>query len=118
MGDTDHAYDDAFVAEQMAALEAKRTELRALDGDTSGARAAVELDQTRVGRLSRIDAMQGQAMAQEQQRRRRQEVFRINSALQRITDGEYGWCLKCGDAVAEARLRSDPAAPLCIDCAS
>lgn len=95
----------------------KRAELRALDDDTSNARAAVELDQSRVGRLSRMDALQGQAMAQEQQRRRRQEILRIGVALERITDGEYGWCLKCGDAVVKARLQSDPAASLCIDCA-
>jgi len=101
-----------------AALESKRAELRALDDDTSSARSAVELDQSRVGRLSRMDAMQGQAMAQEQQRRRQQEVIRIGSALQRIAEGEYGWCLKCGDAIAKARLVSDPATPLCIDCAS
>ena len=65
-----------------------------------------------------MDALQGQAMAQEQHRRRHQAILRIGSALQRITDGEYGWCLKCGEAVSEPRLASDPAAPLCIDCAT
>jgi DnaK suppressor protein len=99
-----------------AALDAKRADLRALDDDTSSARAAVELDQSRVGRLSRMGALQGQA--QEQQRRWQQGVIRIGSALERIAEGEYGWCLKCGEAIAEARLVSDPAMPLCIDCAT
>ena len=117
MAAPDHAYDDAFVAAQQAAMQAKRGELAALDAATAGSRAAVELDQTRVGRLSRMDALQGQAMAQEQQRRRQVELARIYAALKRIEQGEYGWCLKCGDAVAKARLASDPAAPLCVDCA-
>lgn len=56
-------------------------------------------------------------MAQEQQRRRQTQFARIAVAIGRIETGEYGWCLKCGDAVARARLESDPAAPLCIDCA-
>ncbi len=98
-------------------MAARRDDLRAHDLSAAGARAPVELDQTRVGRLSRMDALQGQAMAQEQQRRREAEILRIGAALKRIDDGDYGWCLKCGDAVARARLESDPAAPLCVDCA-
>ncbi len=98
-------------------MEAKRAELTALDASSADARAAVELDQSRVGRLSRMDALQGQAMAQAQQRRRQVERARIGAALDRIDAGEYGWCLKCGLAVAKARLESNPAAPLCVDCA-
>jgi DnaK suppressor protein len=96
---------------------AKRDELRALDAETSSARSPVELDQSRVGRLSRMDALQGQVMAQEQQRRRQSQILRISAALARIDAGEYGWCLKCGNAIARARLESDPATPLCVDCA-
>ena len=65
-----------------------------------------------------MDALQGQAMAQEQQRRRLTEIARIDAALARVEEGEYGWCLKCGDPVARPRLETDPAAPLCVDCAS
>ena len=115
--DTDHAYDDAFVATAKAALEALRDDLTEVDRASASARETVELDQTRVGRLSRMDALQGQAMAQEQQRRRQTQLARIAAALGRVEAGEYGWCLKCGDAVAKPRLESDPAAPLCVDCA-
>ena len=69
---------------------AKRDELRALDAETSSARSPVELDQSRVGRLSRMDALQGQVMAQEQQRRRQSQILRISAALARIDAGEYG----------------------------
>ena len=77
----------------------------------------VELDQTTQGRLSRMDALQGQAMAQEVARRRDVEIRRIDAALQRIGDGEYGYCVACGEEIARKRLELDPATPNCIDCA-
>jgi DnaK suppressor protein len=85
----------------------------------TGAEAAqpVKLDQACVGRLSRMDAMQGQAMSQEAGRRREQELVRISKALQRIELGEYGECLNCGEEIAIGRLEFDPAVTLCIGCA-
>jgi DnaK suppressor protein len=81
------------------------------------AAATVELDQTRVGRLSRMDALQGQAMSQEAQRRREQELRRIIQALRRIEQDEFGECLQCGKMIAEGRLTVDPSVSLCIHCA-
>ena len=81
-------------------------------------RKPVELDQSQVGRLSRMDAMQIQEMALEQERRREVEKQRIKAALDRIEEGEYGLCLHCGEGISSKRLEFDPAAPLCIDCAS
>ncbi len=82
------------------------------------AAAPVELDQTRVGRLSRMDAMQEQAMAKASQQRLGIELKRIDGALRRLDEGGYGECLGCGDDIAEGRLQVDPAATLCIQCAS
>lgn len=82
------------------------------------ATATVELDQTRQGRLSRMDALQGQAMAQAAERRRAHEIQRLKAALARLERGEFGECLECGEPIAEARLRADPGATLCLDCAS
>lgn len=78
----------------------------------------VELDQSSVGRLSRMDALQGQAMSQERDRRRQLELQKIAAALRRVEAGEYGFCAMCGEDIALKRLELDPAAPLCIDCAS
>lgn len=78
----------------------------------------VELDQSRVGRLSRMDALQGQAMSQEAQRRREQELQRIEQALKRIDADEYGDCLRCGEEIAAGRLEIDAAVTLCIQCAN
>ena len=80
--------------------------------------ATVELDQSRVGRLSRMDALQGQAMSREAGRRRHEELARIGAALIRVEEGEYGYCLRCGEEIAAGRLEVDPAATLCIQCAS
>jgi len=77
----------------------------------------VELDQSRVGRLSRMDALQGQAMSQALNQRREIELRKIDSALQRLASGDYGDCIKCGEAIALQRLALDPAAALCIGCA-
>jgi DnaK suppressor protein len=98
-------------------LEMKRGLLRAQEtGDQ--AEQTVELDQARVGRLSRMDAMQAQAMSKETGRRRRNTLLRIEAALRRIEEGDYGYCQECGENIAPARLDIDPSAQLCIQCAS
>ncbi|MHA1554164.1 MAG: TraR/DksA family transcriptional regulator [Alphaproteobacteria bacterium] len=99
-------------------LHALAARIRAADAETEGERAPVELDQQAVGRLSRMDALQVQAMALETSRRRGLELQRIAAALARIDEGEYGYCLECGDEIAARRLEFTPAAPLCIGCAS
>ena len=97
-------------------LTLKQTLLRAQEtGDE--AEQAVELDQTRVGRLSRMDAMQAQAMSIETGRRRRQKLRQIEVALKRIEADDFGYCKACGESIAPARLEIDPTALLCIDCA-
>ena len=91
-----------------------------LDAGEAGRREAagtVELDQQRQGRLSRMDALQQQAMARAEQGRVALQRKRIAAALQRIERGIYGDCARCGEPIAEARLEADPAAPLCTGCA-
>lgn len=78
----------------------------------------VELDQARVGRVSRMDALQAQAMAKESNRRRQLALQRIASALQRIEADDYGYCAQCDEQIMANRLEADPAALLCIGCAS
>jgi len=110
--------DDLEFTELSDRLEARRTELRALSDGARDSRKPVELDQSKVGRLSRMDAMQDQAMAQESERRRLGELQRIEAALQRLTGGGFGYCVSCDEAIAPARLKLDPAVATCINCAS
>ncbi|MBW6511163.1 MAG: TraR/DksA C4-type zinc finger protein [Desulfuromonadaceae bacterium] len=94
------------LAEIMAGREAQQRE-----------GAPVELDQTKVGRLSRMDAMQQQAMAQASSRRTEVELQRIRTAVNRLRSGDYGYCVKCDEEIAEKRLKVDPATLVCIECA-
>jgi DnaK suppressor protein len=96
-------------------------ELARLDaGDALGADAqkVVTLDQQSVGRLSRMDALQGQAMARATGARRSARRVRIIAALARIDAGEFGACTECGDEIAVKRLALDATTPTCITCAS
>jgi len=84
---------------------------------TAGERGVVELDQTSVGRLSRMDALQNQAMQVETERRREIELQRIDAALARLDSDEYGYCVSCGEEISPKRLDMDLATPVCVDCA-
>lgn len=97
-------------------LEEERQALTSASEETGDSRKPVALDQTTMGRLSRIDAMQNQAMAQESERRRQLRLKQIDAALRRIEADEYGFCLRCGEDIPPERLDFDPAAPMCVDC--
>ena len=48
--------------------------------------------------------------------RERLLIRKIEAALRRINDGEYGYCISCGGMIAEKRLSARPVATQCIDC--
>ena len=99
-------------------IEERIAELEQLLARAAAHSSTLELDQSRVGRLSRMDAMQAQAMDAETKRRRLAQLSRLRAALGRIDAGDYGECRECGEAIPERRLRNDPGAVLCIECAS
>ena len=107
----------------MPEVEIAETRLRALlaaldaeDAQGEADQATVVLDQTSIGRLSRMDALQRQAMAQATARRRDTERARILAAIKRVEDGEYGYCTDCGEDISSARLQANPAIPRCLSC--
>jgi len=102
------------VKKQLLAL---RQEVKTLRTQSLGNQKPVALDQQSVGRLSRIDALQIQAMDRAKDARRAIEIKRINAALHRLEDGEYGYCTRCGEKINSQRLTQDPAAPFCVACA-
>jgi DnaK suppressor protein len=95
----------------------QKTELLKVGETGQEAEEVVELDQTRIGRLSRMDAMQAQAMSVETGRRRRLKIIEIDAALKRVRSGDYGDCYECGDLINPNRLEADPSASFCISCA-
>lgn len=100
------------------ALLELRSDLLAVEQSGQEAAQTVQLDQTTIGRVSRMDALQGQAMAKESQQRRTIQLQRIEASLQRMEKGIFGLCLRCGEDIHVKRLAFDPTAPLCIACAS
>lgn len=47
-----------------------------------------------------------------------EEIKAINAALKRIEEGEYGFCVTCGDEVSQERLDVLPFTPFCKNCAA
>jgi DnaK suppressor protein len=101
-----------------AQLLEQRAMLAEMDDAGDDAARTIELDQSRMGRLSRIDALQGQQMAQEIERRRQRRLGAIAGALRRIASGEFGHCLVCGVEIDARRLAADPVTTRCMVCAS
>ena len=48
----------------------------------------------------------------------RQHLADIEAAMLRLSDGEYGSCIGCGELIDPARLGARPTATTCIRCAS
>lgn len=99
-------------------LESRLIELQSQDETNADSRDTVVLDQTSVGRLSRMDAMQQQAMAKATRQKRATEVLAIKNALLRLEEGEYGYCEDCGEDIPAKRLELTPTAVRCISCAN
>ena len=76
----------------------------------------VVLDQSSVGRLSRMDAMQQQAMAQATRTKLRLRLDLTRQAIRGVAAGTYGSCRSCEESIGYARLVAYPEAPLCVDC--
>ena len=93
-----------------------RDEIELLSDANKEAASTVTLDQSAVGRLSRMDALQAQQMAQETARRRQRHLQKIDSALRRMDAGDYGYCFICGEEISAARLKFDPASTRCMEC--
>ena len=108
--------DDTELAQLKAQLLKLRANLDATTESTTEASRPVELDQASVGRLSRMDAMRAQNMAQEAGRRREAQLARIAGALRRMQSGDFGQCFVCGEDIELRRLRFDPTTTRCVRC--
>jgi DnaK suppressor protein len=94
----------------------RQSELEALDSISKESTATVMLEQSSVGRLSRMDALQSQQMALETKRRRKQELLQIKAALVRMESGDFGYCVSCGEGIGVGRLTISPTAIRCVNC--
>lgn len=95
-------------------LDAKGSAAALLD-QTKGDEKTVEPSST-VGRLSRMDAIQVQAMSQMSRRQLQIRVLQYEAALAAIDRGNYGICRECKEPISLARLEAVPEAPFCMAC--
>lgn len=109
--------DDKEIERFKQRLLSKREDILALNDTRKSAQSTVELDQSRVGRLSRMDALQQQAMAQASQNSIDRSLKAIEAALLRCDHGHFGFCEECDEPIAPKRLEYDPTVTCCIRCA-
>ena len=83
---------------------------------SAGAADPVVLDQSSVGRLSRMDAMQQQAMAKATRQKAQLRLSQCKAALSAFDRDEYGLCRKCEEPIGYPRLSAKPEAPFCLTC--
>lgn len=109
----------------LAQISTLKTKLQSLQVDlmsqlelSESATGIVTLDQTAVGRVSRIDAMQQQKMAISTQRKTEQRLKKVYIALAAIESGDYGFCRQCDESIIFGRLEIQPEANLCLPCQS
>lgn len=110
-----HELTDEQRSELYQALLELRKELQQQLEDSSDGAKPVSLDEP-IGRLSRMDAMQQQSMVQANRRTARNRLTRIEAALRRYDNDEYGLCVECEEEIGYARLKAQPEAPFCISC--
>ena len=96
----------------------RKAELNQLSSSSAEVRKAVDLDQSRVGRLSRMDALQMQAMERAVEQNRTLERQRIEHAIRLMETGDYGECIRCGELIGRSRIYLDPSLIICVDCAN
>ena len=106
----------AQLDELRAELDRQLRKLQRSMRTTSRAMKPVQLDQSSVGRLSRIDNLQTQGLTAGLQAREEAKLGQISEALKRMEAGTYGRCVVCAEPIAFERLLVFPEAPNCAAC--
>jgi DnaK suppressor protein len=110
---------DELTSDQKQELQADllvlQTELEKLLTDSQESAKPVELNQP-IGRLSRMDALQQQAMAKANRAGTEKRLKLIEAALLAIRQQRYGECRRCEEPIGYRRLKARPESPLCLDC--
>ena len=96
-------------------LGGKLTEVEKYLGDSLESAEAVSPDKS-IGRLSRMEAMQDQQLVLEMRRRKKRQLVEIRSALDRLQNGGFGYCILCQKEIGVDRLEAFPEVPTCVSC--
>jgi DnaK suppressor protein len=113
--------NDELTSPQIDELQAEllrlQRELRELLNASKDESKPVDLG-TPIGRLSRMDAMQQQSMAQANRRSHEVRLQQIAAALNLLHTDDYGLCRACEEPIGYPRLNARPESPFCLDCQS
>ena len=114
--DSPRRLDDEQLGALRHELDRQLAKLKRSMRVTDEALRPVELDQTAVGRLSRIDSLQNQGLTRNLQQREQIKLSLLLEALNRVKAGTYGVCTGCGSHIPFERLLVFPEAPECAAC--
>jgi DnaK suppressor protein len=109
-----HLTQEQLAAFRERLLEAKESIEKLLAG--SAGERPIETSGSTIGRLTRMDAMQMQAMAQMSRRQLDVRLQQIAQALAALERGTYGVCRLCKEPIGVTRLEALPEAPFCVFC--
>lgn len=71
-----------------------------------------------IGRVSRMDNIVNQSVAEAQLSKAKTRLLRLQEALKRVDEDEdFGLCVDCGDPIPMARLKAMPETEFCVECA-
>lgn len=70
-----------------------------------------------IGRLTRMEAISSQGISEANLRSSRSRLSRLEIALSRIDDPEFGICVECEEPIPIGRLKLMPEATRCVHCA-
>lgn len=71
-----------------------------------------------IGRISRMDNIVNQSVAEAQLSKAKVRLVRLKEALKRVDEDEdFGLCIDCGDPIPIARLKAMPETEMCVECA-
>lgn len=109
--------DDTQREALRAELLERRAKLQQLLVGSAESIERVEIDNSCQSQLSRVEAQQGREMDRATRARWEHELARIEGALGRMDNGEYGDCFICGEPIPLRRLQNDPSVTRCVECA-
>lgn len=104
------------LAELREELEGQLVRLMRSIEASEAALEPVELDQSRVGRLSRMDELQNQSLTRNLHEREEIRLTLVRNALSRMDEGTYGLCAACESEIPYERLLIFPEAVECGSC--
>ena len=70
-----------------------------------------------IGRVTRMDAINSKSISEESLRKAEIALLKLERALDKIDDPDFGLCMECGEEIPIKRLMIMPGSVLCVECA-